>query len=85
MAAVEPSGKAGHATPVAVYIRPRHGDDPDARRPDDPDRVARQVERWRTAGATHLCINTMGLGLEDVDAHLDALTRAAQQAGVAPG
>jgi probable F420-dependent oxidoreductase len=50
--------------------------------PEDPDRFARQVDRWRTAGASHLGIDTMRLGLEDVDAHLSALARAAEIAGV---
>jgi probable F420-dependent oxidoreductase len=53
--------------------------------PDDPDRFARQVERWRTAGATHLGIDTMRLDLPDVDAHLAALTRAAELAGEPTG
>jgi probable F420-dependent oxidoreductase len=35
------------------------------------------VERWRTAGASHLSVNTMGAGLASVDGHLDALTQAA--------
>lgn len=45
--------------------------------PDDPDRFVRQVDRWRAAGATHVGINTMGGGLEGVDAHIAALERAA--------
>jgi probable F420-dependent oxidoreductase len=52
--------------------------------PEDPDRFARQVARWRTADASHLGIDTMRLGLPDVDAHLAALTRAAEAAGVTP-
>jgi probable F420-dependent oxidoreductase len=28
---------------------------------------------WRELGATHLCVNTMGLGFTEVDQHLDAL------------
>jgi probable F420-dependent oxidoreductase len=52
---------------------------------EDPDRFARQVERWRAAGASHLGIDTMRLGLQDVDAHLDALARAAEVAGVRAG
>jgi probable F420-dependent oxidoreductase len=28
---------------------------------------------WRELGATHLCVNTMGSGFADVEAHLDAL------------
>ena len=48
----------------------------------DPDRFARQVERWRTAGATHLGINTMGTGQQSVDDHIAALTRIADLTGV---
>ncbi len=44
---------------------------------DDPDKLVRQVERWRDAGASHLSIDTMYAGLGDVDQHLAALTRAA--------
>ena len=53
--------------------------------PDDPERFARQIERWRAAGATHLSIDTMCTGQHDVDDHLTALRRAAELAGVAPG
>ena len=45
--------------------------------PDDPDRFARQVDRWRAAGATHLSIDTMRGGLATVDDHLAALAAAA--------
>jgi alkanesulfonate monooxygenase SsuD/methylene tetrahydromethanopterin reductase-like flavin-dependent oxidoreductase (luciferase family) len=50
--------------------------------PDDPDRFARQVERWRTAGATHLSIDTMRAGLATVDDHIDALAQAAELSGL---
>jgi probable F420-dependent oxidoreductase len=50
--------------------------------PGDPDRFARQVERWRAAGATHVTINTMDTGQASVDDHLEALTQAAEAAGV---
>jgi probable F420-dependent oxidoreductase len=33
---------------------------------------------WRDLGATHLCINTMGLGYTSVRQHLDALNRIKQ-------
>jgi probable F420-dependent oxidoreductase len=45
--------------------------------PDDPDRFARQVDRWRAAGATHVSIDTMRTGQRTVDDHLAALTAAA--------
>jgi probable F420-dependent oxidoreductase len=46
--------------------------------PGGVDDVAKHAKRWREAAATHVAINTMGAGLADVDAHLDALTRAAE-------
>jgi probable F420-dependent oxidoreductase len=54
------------------------------RQADDPDRVRRQVERWRAAGATHLGIDTMRLGLEGVDAHLSALEAVARLLELSP-
>jgi probable F420-dependent oxidoreductase len=52
--------------------------------PDDPDRFRRQVERWRAAGATHLGIDTMRLGLQGVDAHLAALEAVARLLELSP-
>jgi probable F420-dependent oxidoreductase len=43
----------------------------------DPDRFARQVERWADAGASHLTVDTMYSGLTSVADHLGALTAAA--------
>jgi probable F420-dependent oxidoreductase len=47
-------------------------------RPDDLDTFVRYVDSWRAAGATHVSINTMRLGLEGVGGHLAALERAAE-------
>jgi hypothetical protein len=44
----------------------------------DPDRFVRQIERWRAAGATHVSIDTMRTGQENVDGHLDLLRRATE-------
>lgn len=46
--------------------------------PDGTYVLVDHVERWRQAGATHVAVNTMGTGLTGVDAHLDALGRAAE-------
>ncbi len=46
------------------------------------DKLADQVGRWRTAGATHLSVNTMGAGLGAVDGHLTALQTAAEALGL---
>ncbi len=46
-------------------------------RPGDLDTFLRYVESWREAGATHVSINTMRVGLEGADGHLAVLERAA--------
>jgi len=43
----------------------------------DVDDVARRVDGWREVGATHLSINTMGVGLATVEGHLAALEKVA--------
>jgi probable F420-dependent oxidoreductase len=48
----------------------------------DPERVARQVDKWREAGATHLHVITMDKGLSGVDAHIDALGQTAAVLGL---
>jgi probable F420-dependent oxidoreductase len=42
----------------------------------------RDVERWRALGATHLCINTMGMGLSSPRAHIDWIRQLAQELGL---
>jgi alkanesulfonate monooxygenase SsuD/methylene tetrahydromethanopterin reductase-like flavin-dependent oxidoreductase (luciferase family) len=39
--------------------------------------VARHAEKWRAAGATHLSVNTLATGAQDVDGHIAALEQAA--------
>jgi len=39
--------------------------------------VQLEAEQWRTLGATHVSINTMGSGLAGVDAHVEVLARVA--------
>jgi probable F420-dependent oxidoreductase len=46
--------------------------------PGDPERLGRQLDRWRSAGATHVTIDTMRQGLTTVDDHIAAITEAAQ-------
>jgi probable F420-dependent oxidoreductase len=41
--------------------------------------VADHAERWRKIGASHLSVNTMGAGLDSVDAHLEVLALTAQE------
>lgn len=40
-----------------------------------PDEQAAELARWREAGGSHVSIVTMGCGLADVDAHIDAISR----------
>jgi probable F420-dependent oxidoreductase len=41
----------------------------------DLDEWKRQAESWRTLGATHISLNTMGLGFKSVGEHIEALRR----------
>jgi hypothetical protein len=43
----------------------------------DRDKAAGEIAAWRAAGATHLSVNTMNVGLANVDDHLAALERVA--------
>jgi hypothetical protein len=47
-----------------------------------PDAVGAAVEAWRAIGATHVSVNTMGVGLGGVDGHLDALAQVAAAVGL---
>ncbi|HET9690390.1 MAG TPA: LLM class F420-dependent oxidoreductase [Acidimicrobiales bacterium] len=47
------------------------------------DRLVEFADRWRTAGASHISVNTMGVGLQGVDAHIAALGEAAGALGLA--
>jgi len=40
------------------------------------DGLVDHATRWRDAGAGHLSVNTMGAGLDGVDAHIEVLTSA---------
>jgi probable F420-dependent oxidoreductase len=51
----------------------------------DPDKLAAAMRQWRQAGATHLSVNTMGVGLKTVDDHLAALATAAEAAKTISG
>jgi probable F420-dependent oxidoreductase len=46
------------------------------------DDVAERVGRWRDAGASHLSVNTMGVGLASIDDHLNALATVAAAIGL---
>jgi probable F420-dependent oxidoreductase len=48
------------------------------------DKLVDHAGRWRKAGASHLSMNTMNLGLTTVDQHLGVLEQAAQALGLTP-
>ena len=90
---VAPGPDLDHARAVVAEAADAAGRDPAALglegrvtwNPEDPARFARQVGKWRDAGASHLAINTMSTGQAGVEAHLAVLARAAELIGVAPG
>jgi alkanesulfonate monooxygenase SsuD/methylene tetrahydromethanopterin reductase-like flavin-dependent oxidoreductase (luciferase family) len=44
----------------------------------DHEKMAEHARRWRTAGASHLSVNTMHAGLQTVDEHITALREVAE-------
>src|SRR5665213_711289 len=46
--------------------------------PANLDQLAEGLEAWERAGATHVTLNTMRLGLDGVEAHLEVLGAAAK-------
>jgi probable F420-dependent oxidoreductase len=44
----------------------------------DHEKMAEHARRWRTAGASHLSVNTMHAGLQTVDEHIAALREVAE-------
>jgi probable F420-dependent oxidoreductase len=46
--------------------------------PGERQKLADHVGRWRASGASHISLNTMGVGHSGVDAHLDVLAQAAE-------
>ncbi len=47
---------------------------------EDRAKLAAALRQWQDADATHLSVNTMGVGLKTVDDHLAALATAAEAA-----
>ena len=41
--------------------------------PSDPKAAVAFAQEWEAAGATHLSVNTMGLGLDSPDGHVEAI------------
>lgn len=48
------------------------------------DRAAEQAQQWRKLGATHIGVNTMGMGAVGVDGHIAALAEFAHAIGLPP-
>jgi probable F420-dependent oxidoreductase len=48
----------------------------------DPQRWEETIQGWRSVGATHLSVNTMGLRLGTPQKHLAALERFAREVGI---
>ncbi len=46
-----------------------------------PDEWAGYIESWRELGATHVAINTMGAGFENLQQHLDAIKQFKDHVG----
>jgi probable F420-dependent oxidoreductase len=66
------AGEAGRdPTAIGMDARIRQG-------AGGTDDLVRDFERWNDAGATHVSVDTMGSALPGLDAHLDALTKAAE-------
>lgn len=49
------------------------------------EKLPEEVEAWRAAGATHLSVNTMKLGLSSVDEHIGVLEQVAAALKPQPG
>jgi probable F420-dependent oxidoreductase len=43
-----------------------------------PDDWRRELEEWKTLGATHVTVNTLGAGLQGPQAHIDRMREVAQ-------
>ena len=72
-AAVEAAAASAGRDPETLGMEGRinHG-------PGGVAELVRHARAWRDADATHVAVNTMGSGLNGLDAHLSALTQAAQ-------
>ncbi len=47
-----------------------------------PEQWRQDLEIWRSMGATHVCVNTMGAGLRSPSEHIETLRRVKQELGV---
>jgi probable F420-dependent oxidoreductase len=47
-----------------------------------PEQWRQDLETWRSMGATHVCVNTMGASLRSPSEHIETLRRVKQELGV---
>jgi probable F420-dependent oxidoreductase len=84
---VRPGGGLSDALDIVAQAAREVGRDPSTIQfegrvnytPDDPDLMVSHAERWREAGASHISLNTMGAGLDGVEAHINAISMFAAQ------
>jgi probable F420-dependent oxidoreductase len=69
---VDEAASAAHRDPASIGMEGRLTIDP-----SNLDELERGLAAWQRAGATHVSLNTMRLGLTGVDAHLEVLAAAA--------
>jgi probable F420-dependent oxidoreductase len=72
-AVVDESARAAGRDPAALGMEGRI-----SWGPGGLDDLVKHADRWRAAGASHVAVNTMGAGLDGLDAHLDVLATAAE-------
>ncbi|MBX6356582.1 MAG: LLM class F420-dependent oxidoreductase [Micromonosporaceae bacterium] len=48
------------------------------------DDAVEQIQAWRALGASHVCVNTMGIGAGGVDRHIATLAEVARAIGLPP-
>lgn len=87
---VAPGGRLEHSIGVVHQAARDAGRDPSTLGMEGrvgfetPERLVVQVERWRGAGATHLCVDTMHAGRRGPDTHIAAVRAAAEALGLRP-
>jgi probable F420-dependent oxidoreductase len=64
--AAEQAGRDPNSVGIEARVNLRQG---------DPDDWRRSYEGWRDLGATHIGVNTMGMGLASPDEHIKAIER----------
>jgi probable F420-dependent oxidoreductase len=79
IAIVRGAAEAAGRDPTAIGMEGRVG------LSHGPDEAVVQVHAWRALGATHVAVNTMGMGATSVDGHVAALAQVASDLGLPRG